>query len=666
MNFQERANALIDAGFSVIPLGPKSKQVIVNEAGVPIGPGAISRTRDKKMVEYWASKWPDANAALCADENFTMVETDSEKELREKIRVMTGHEMPLTLRIGANPNRCYWVFRRTPACGLAVKGEGEGYNPKVGELLEFRNRNFYCAGPGSLHKKGAEYKILDDYPPIPIPDWLVAAIEELSEAYKGNRTSEFQKPGDAAALSKRYKDGGRKLEAIFGSGLTFAGDHDTLVSVLAFIHNGRRDREELFDALNRLRAENCHDPQDIPDKELYDMIDHAMDGKRKPSKGPDRTVGLRIFPDLPEFDEPYEEALKEKLLEDHKKKEAAPQPTVPPFHPQSLVDFMAENYPEPEPLVEGVLYLGDFTSLTGRRRNGKTTLLHNLALAGASGDQSYLDLKITRPFKTLAFYFEDDPGDMQAKLRKMLAGREANDRFHLYTKLDFRRWELVMDVMDSAFKNRIIECCAAHNPDWITFDNLGILIGADYNNAKAIHELVKFVWDLQSRFRCAVTVAAHPRKQSSDLIETLSLIKNPGRFFEECMGSSHFINSTGAMWGVERDEDDRTHLVLGSQRVTGDYTVTVAEKDDNHWLHAVQDMSVAVHTLLNTPKRQEAWGKLPDTFTYQVALEAQQPSLSLAAFKKWWGSLKRTQMLVPLVNSPKMFKKSPSATITIE
>jgi hypothetical protein len=69
--------------------------------------------------------------------------------------------------------------------------------------------------------------------------------------------------------------------------------------------------------------------------------------------------------------------------------------------------------------------------------------------------------------------------------------------------------------------------------------------------------------------------AAHPRKGAGTTQDTMgdrqkiTLANNPEEFFEATMGSSHFINSTGSLWGIERDEEDQTTILLGSQRVTG-------------------------------------------------------------------------------------------------
>jgi hypothetical protein len=665
-------NAVERYGFSIIPRAKIEKEPI---HGKNLGP--FSKTNTREGVEAFAARIPeDANYSIVSDDNFTILESDNETEFRALVRKHSGgKELPVTLTSYGRPNHPHWFYKRTPACNVRPA-------PKVHGIFEWRNNSQYVAGFGSMHHSGVPYTLVDPNAPIvDFPEWLPAVLKTIKKSAPPTDTSRKGKGGapdrdgyqmiktaymESLGDPESFLDADRPLDLIIGEG----GQHYTAYSVVAgILHDGERTKEEILDYMYRFWELYCvrkyRTSDNGEDIEIAPIVVDAM--KLKPcSHNFDPWVPCidpKFLYSVPgkhcipyQTQEAFDAGVKDILLKEFKTAEE--KTPVPPFRTQSIVDFLEKKFSPPEHLIENVLLLGDFTSLTGRRRNGKTTLLHNMALAGACGDKSYLGFKILRPFKTLAFYLEDDPGDMQDKLRTMLTGRKANDNFHLYTKLDFRQWEIVMDLANPGFRNRVIECCSAHKPDWVTFDNLGILIGADYNNAKAIHEVVKFMWDLQGIFRCAVTVAAHPRKQSNDIMEKISLTKDPPRFFEECMGSSHFINSTGAMWGIERGEDERTHLVLGSQRVTGDHAVTIAEKDDNHWLQQVHDLPAAMRTLLNTDRRKKAWGLFPETFTYQMAFDMQAGTLSNNGFSKWWKELRRNNLLVPAGGLCKNYRKA--------
>jgi hypothetical protein len=319
------------------------------------------------------------------------------------------------------------------------------------------------------------------------------------------------------------------------------------------------------------------------------------------------------------------------------------------FSPQPVADFLKLKLPPKEALIDGILHRRDQISLTGRRRNGKTTLLHNLAIAGALGRKEYLGFPIPRPFKTVSFYLEDDAGEMQGKLSRML-GNETTRNFHLYSRSDFFAWKIPIDVKNKGFQNRVIAACDVLKPDLIIFDNLGMLIGADYNNSKDVHALMDFVFLLAQKFNAAVLIAAHPRKGSGldKLGNKISLATDTERFFEETMGTSHFVNSTGSLWGMERN-GEMTTLLLGAQRLTGQQTLTVVEKSDNEWFVKVDDRGFAYGTVCNTPKRESAWKLLPEgkTFSYIEARELVKTALSSSSsFNAWWKELRRNMLVV--------------------
>jgi Bifunctional DNA primase/polymerase, N-terminal len=130
-NFLDRANAMLERGFSVIPIAPRDKKPVP-------GLGANSRTQNLDVVAEWANMWPDANAGVCADDNITILESDDAARFRKILSEM-GVALPVTLTGGASPNRPHWFYKRTPACGESCV--------TVPGLFEFRNVNQYVVGP---------------------------------------------------------------------------------------------------------------------------------------------------------------------------------------------------------------------------------------------------------------------------------------------------------------------------------------------------------------------------------------------------------------------------------------------------------------------------------------------------------------------------------------
>lgn len=336
---------------------------------------------------------------------------------------------------------------------------------------------------------------------------------------------------------------------------------------------------------------------------------------------------------------------------------------------QTLKTFCERKFSPKEPLIEDLLYRRDLVALAGRRRHGKTTFICNLLVALTLVLDDFLGYRIPKAVKVLAFCLEDDAGELQIKLQRMLKGQRAPEGLALYTREDFYRAETPIDVKILEFKEFVIDRCAAHRPDVIVFDNLAHLIGADYNNSKLIHELLQFAWELSSDFNAAIIIAAHPRKRDKNNKLSVMGVNSPIRlrddqeaFFEEVMGSSHFVNSCESLWGLDRDlSNDRTDFLGGAQRFTGQQTLMTLEKDEDDWLGRVDDFTVNFPLAINTPARKKAWELLPDDpFTYTEGERAVKPAAmkSSSSFHGWFEHCKRLGVIVA---DGEKYKKAGSA-----
>ncbi len=278
-----------------------------------------------------------------------------------------------------------------------------------------------------------------------------------------------------------------------------------------------------------------------------------------------------------------------------------------------LTDFLNQTLPVKEPLVNGLLHRRDLVAVGARRRNGKTTLVLNLAIAGTTGAQTFLGYEIPRPFTSVLFMLEDDPAELQEKLKLMLAGRpECNNAF-LITRESFLKAGVPIDSESEAFRGEVRRIVRDSKPDAIFFDNLAHLVGAEYNNPEKIHSLMMFCYELASDSNAAVVTAAHPKKE--DKKNPADLWQSPELFAEEIMGSSHFINTTGSIWLLEK-QDEFSLFVGGRQRGNGEWNRVWLTLDDNSWFQVADALMKQLQSVLNTPAREQAWKLLPKEFTY--------------------------------------------------
>ena len=299
VDFLTIATDLVKRGFSVIPIEPHGKKTICYGAG--------DRTRDLRVVEVWAKRSPNANVAICSDENFVILESDNEPIFRKHVKELTGEELPKTLTSGARPNRPHWIYQRG-AVPVGVK------NYSADGVFELRATNYYVVGPGSIHPEGHLYQIREDRAPAKFPRWLLDALKMMHDAKLGERNaaSTFIVPSGATMIRSLVLEGPYygDYEALIADksvdiSIPASERHESLVSLAGSLYSYQpawrtgedgglvvdevpRDEEEIFDLLFRICDRFCVAPTEKGEEELRRMVTHAMTGK--PCKEPEPNV----------------------------------------------------------------------------------------------------------------------------------------------------------------------------------------------------------------------------------------------------------------------------------------------------------------------------------------------------------------------------------------
>jgi hypothetical protein len=230
----------------------------------------------------------------------------------------------------------------------------------------------------------------------------------------------------------------------------------------------------------------------------------------------------------------------------------------------SAEEFLRIKFPPKEPLVKNLVHRRDMVTLGARRRHGKTSLLTHMAVALAVPVADFLGYEVSEPGRSLMLMLEDDSGEYQEKLQKVVGGHELAGRIRIVGRDDFLESKIPRDVREARFREAVRHQADEHKPDLIVIDNLAHVIGAEYNDAKRVDELMGFCYELAKTHNAAITLAAHPKKE--DLEHPISLQRNSGHFFESIMGTSHLINSTGSLWGLERSDGTDYSVFLGGRQ----------------------------------------------------------------------------------------------------
>jgi hypothetical protein len=318
------------------------------------------------------------------------------------------------------------------------------------------------------------------------------------------------------------------------------------------------------------------------------------------------------------------------------------------FVAQSAEEFMKRRFPPKELLIENLLHRRDLVALGARRRNGKTSFLTNMAVALATGAPEFAGFAIPRPRRTLLVMLEDDGGEYQNLLRAVAGANDLGGRLRVLVRDDFEERGITIDAKDPKFQAVIMEHAIQHRADVVVLDNLAHLVAARYGDPEVIHDTMKWAYRLARTANAAVIIAAHPRKNGSgDGVVNLSS-GTKIEFFESIMGSSHFINTTGSLWGLERDEvNDRVTFVGGRQRSEGGDRTLYIQRDDDGWFRVLDDAEANRINVINTTKRQQAWDLLPKSFTAVEGERFVNGVMKPSAFYGWLKLCVQARLLKP-------------------
>ena len=482
-DFLSRATALVDRGFSTIPLKPRDKS--------PIGPGATSNTRDLAQIKAWAEVFPaDCNAAIVADEQITILESDDVERLKSLL-AECGVTLPETLTGGARENRPHFYFKRTEACGdscITVPG-----------LFEFRNKSQYVVGSGSIHPEGHEYRFWNDAPIAEMPAELVAALRELRYDYTGEidpeRASHIQ-PGPYTALRAEYlrRCDPADLIAMEPVEVNEGERHYVLQSLAGLLHDGERTSEDIVDILRDVQ--NHHFPSPKGEEELANIANWATRQEPcivEPRELESFTVGTIVF---------KTEFAMETWLKDN----------VDTFS-DSWEMLAAEELPEQKTLVsldrEVMIREETLTEIFAYRGLGKSVLIASLIKILAAGGE-FLGISSPGGFRVLLVDGELPARLLQKRLKQFVGPMPSN-------MLRVRSLKKVKNRMPAlaspAEQHKFMQGLKSWRPDVIIFDTRTAVFKHDTNNAEQLMVVNEFLMQLRAE-GYAVILTHHAGKNN--------------------------------------------------------------------------------------------------------------------------------------------------------
>lgn len=261
-DFKTIIRLALDRGLTIHPVKPRNKEPWL--AGWP-----KQASRDPQVVQGWITRFPTSNYGVAASEDFCILESDNVGELQSRL----SKQLPHTYTVQARPNRPHMYFKQTDKSRAAGNMDCPG-------IFEFKQNGRYVVGEGSIHPEGMTYSCIKDEPIAEIPDWLVQDLQRIRSGHGLKVSAPVPKVGE-----------------VYGEG---EGRHPMLMSAGARMHDGTRDREQLFADLQALNLEKCDPPKTVA--HVMEIVDWLIE--RPPvDRGPQVLVG-KTQPPEPQAETP--------------------------------------------------------------------------------------------------------------------------------------------------------------------------------------------------------------------------------------------------------------------------------------------------------------------------------------------------------------------------
>jgi hypothetical protein len=250
---------MVERGWSVIPLGEKSKFGAPNE-------WQKLATTDLKQLEVWDSETMRSNCGLVATPDGNWALDFDDIGVIAQIESETGQKMPTTFVVQSSPNKAHYHFKQNDASRILGNSDKKAADGR--ELYSARISNRYVLSPFSIHDKtGKPYQILSDAPIVECPQWLTDWLTA--------QKSVDRKKVASADTSAPVVEGGR---------------NNSLTSIGGKLRNSGFDHEFILAALLDANEKRCSPP--LSDTEVKTIA--ASVSRYEPAKEFNLTINGKI------------------------------------------------------------------------------------------------------------------------------------------------------------------------------------------------------------------------------------------------------------------------------------------------------------------------------------------------------------------------------------
>lgn len=477
----------------VFPLKPKSK--------LPITPhGFKDATRDPQIIRAWWKKWPKANVATPTGIDHWVLDKDMPEgdDSLAALIVRHGH-LADTLQQTTGGGGEQYFYQLSDKMHM-------GCHTAVWPGIDVKGEGGYVVLPPSVHPEtGKQYvwdtakKSILEEPINPANEWLIAEIQiAVNGTKKPNGEPErFELPPKMKATDKQR--------------------HPTLVRMAGSMRNKGCGYDEILAALWVINQERCEPPYDR--KHVEQIVKWVCE--KPPGEPLVPGPGYEPWPTV------------------------EPPPETEREHATGVYDA---NVPDPEPIIEPILYPG-LTILGGRPKAGKSWLALQLGIAVVNQLKLGGYLQVQKKAKVLYVSLEDRRAQLKKRLRHLVV-----DKSYL------EGLDLIYDIAP------LMAGGAAQIDQTLTKEPVGVLIvdsllaavkAAGRKNVdvmQADYNIIGTLRELATKHAIAVIVVAHTRKMGGDFLDLIQ-------------GTSGTTAAADAVWVLQRSPDNKATLSVTGREV---------------------------------------------------------------------------------------------------
>lgn len=144
---KEQLDFLLEKGFFLFPLSPKSKVPLIKRNWKEIS------TNERQQIYKWLQELPNCNWAVdCLKSNIVVIDVDIKHDgIRKWSKICSKNNgEPKTMKIRSGSGGFHYYFKAQP--GVQYKG-------MIEKGIDIKH-NGYVVAPGSTHPNGGKYEII--------------------------------------------------------------------------------------------------------------------------------------------------------------------------------------------------------------------------------------------------------------------------------------------------------------------------------------------------------------------------------------------------------------------------------------------------------------------------------------------------------------------------